>query len=156
MDVLTDVYNRRSGLLLFMQQLQLAKRNNQKLCVCYVDIDYLKVINDIYGHAEGDEVLMTVSAFIRETVRKIDVVCRLGGDEFLLILPQCTVRQAINIWNRIVERTESFNARQTKPYSISLSRGFAEYDPVDEKSADQLIKIADKEMYIHKRTKYQE
>ena len=154
-DVLTDVYNRRSGLLLFRQQLQLAQRNKQKLCVCYVDTDFLKTINDVYGHAEGDEVLKTISAIIKEVLRKIDIICRLGGDEFLLIFPQCTMKQAVYIWNRIDEKINSFNAKKTKPYSISLSRGFAEYDPVNDKSADQLIMIADKEMYVHKHTEFQ-
>jgi len=155
-DVLTDVYNRRSGLLLFKQQLQLARRNKQKLTVCYIDIDFLKTINDIYGHAEGDEVLKTTGAIIKQVLRKVDIICRLGGDEFLLIFPQCTVKQAVYIWNRIDEKIDSFNAKKTKPYSISLSRGFAEYDPVNDKSADQLITIADKEMYKHKHTKFQD
>ncbi len=155
-DVLTDVYNRRSGLLLFRQQIQLAQRNKQKLCVCYVDTDFLKTINDVYGHAEGDEVLKTVSAIMKEALRKIDIICRLGGDEFLLIFPQCTLKQAVYIWNRIDEKLNSFNAKKTKPYSISLSRGFAEYDPANEKSADHLIMLADKEMYTHKRTKFQD
>lgn len=154
-DVLTDVYNRRSGLLLFRQQLQLAQRNKQRLCVCYVDVDFLKTINDIYGHAEGDEALKTISVILKEALRKIDIICRLGGDEFLLIFPQCTLKQAVYIWNRIDERINSFDAKKTKPYSISLSRGFAEYDAVNDKSADQLIMIADKEMYIHKHTKFQ-
>jgi len=154
-DVLTDVYNRRSGLLLFRQQLQLAQRNKQSLCVCYADIDFLKTVNDIYGHAEGDEVLKATGAIMKEVLRKIDIICRLGGDEFLLILPQCAMKQAVYIWNRINEKIDSFNAKKTKPYSISLSRGFAEYDPVNDKSADQLIMIADKEMYIHKHTKFQ-
>jgi len=155
-DVLTDVYNRRSGLLLFRQQLQLAQRNRQKLCVCYVDTDFLKTINDVYGHAEGDEVLKTISAIMKESLRKIDIICRLGGDEFLLVFPQCAMKQAVYIWNRIDEKINSFNTKKTKPYSISLSRGFAEYDPNHAKSADQLIMMADKEMYIHKRTKFQD
>lgn len=155
-DALTDVYNRRSGLLLFKQQFQLAKRNNQKLCVCYVDVDFLKNINDVYGHAEGDEVLKATSAILKQTLRTIDIVCRLGGDEFLLVLPQCTLKQASDIWQRIEENVELHNDKRTKPYSISLSRGFAEFDPENEKSPDFLIMVADKEMYIHKRTKYRE
>ncbi len=154
-DELTGVMNRRSGLLLFRQQLQLAKRNDQKLTVCYVDIDFLKLINDIYSHAEGDEVLKTVSSVIKQTIRQIDIVCRLGGDEFLIVFPQATAQQALAIWNRIMDEVDLMNSRKTKPYSISLSRGFAEYDPTDEKSADQLVSIADKEMYAHKRAKFQ-
>jgi diguanylate cyclase (GGDEF)-like protein/PAS domain S-box-containing protein len=155
-DALTGVYNRRTGLLLFAQQLRFAKRNNQKLCLCYIDTDFLKNINDIYGHAEGDEALKNVSTILKAAVRKIDIVCRIGGDEFIVILPQCTMKQAGYIWDRIDKKVQSFNAKNTKPYSISLSRGFSEYDPEFDTSSEQLIQIADKEMYIHKRTKFRE
>ncbi len=149
-DALTGVLNRGSGLLLFEKQLQLAKRNNSKLSVCYLDVNGLKEINDKYGHHEGDEALRFVSKVLKETLRKVDIICRLGGDEFLLILPQCPIDNNMVVWKRIAKRVAEFNATQTKPYSISLSRGFAEYDPNEEKYVDQLITIADQEMYKHK------
>ena len=149
-DALTGVLNRGSGLLLFEKQLQLAKRNNSKLSVCYLDVNGLKEINDKYGHQEGDEALRFVSKVLKETLRKVDIICRLGGDEFLLILPQCPIDNNMVVWKRIAKKVAEFNATQTKPYSISLSRGFAEYDPNEEKYVDQLITIADQEMYKHK------
>lgn len=149
-DALTGVLNRGSGLLLFEKQLQLAKRNNSKLSVCYLDVNGLKEINDKYGHHEGDEALRFVSKVLKETLRKVDIICRLGGDEFLLILPQCPIDNNMVVWKRIAKKVAEFNATQTKPYSISLSRGFAEYDPNEEKYVDQLITIADQEMYKHK------
>lgn len=149
-DALTGVLNRGSGLLLFEKQLQLAKRNNSKLSVCYIDVNGLKGINDKHGHQEGDEALRFVSKVLKDTLRKVDIVCRLGGDEFLLIFPQCPNENTMVVWKRIAKKVAEFNATQTKPYAISLSRGFAEYDPNEEKFVDQLIAIADQEMYKHK------
>lgn len=152
-DTLTEVLNRRTGLLLFTRQLQMSKRNNSKLSVCYLDVDDLKKINDTYGHQEGDEVLKIISRFLKEITREVDIICRLGGDEFLLILPQCSINQTKDIWERIAKKIVVFNTRQVKPYSINLSHGFAEYDPAEEKSVDQLIAIADREMYKTKHLK---
>jgi len=152
-DALTGVLNRGSGLLLFGKQLQLSKRSNSKLSICYLDVDDLKEINDTYGHQEGDEVLRLVSKLSKEILREADIICRLGGDEFLLILPQCSVDKAIVVWERIAKKVVAFNARKTKPYIISLSRGFAEFDSTDEKSVDQLIAIADQDMYKDKHLK---
>ncbi len=149
-DSLTGLLNRGSGLLLFGKQLQLSKRNNSKLSICYLDVNGLKSINDTFGHHEGDEALKLVARFLRESLRNVDIICRLGGDEFLLVLPQCPVDKNTIIWNRIEQRVRAFNDSKKKPYTISLSRGFAEYDPADEKFIDQLITVADREMYKHK------
>ncbi len=154
-DVLTGVLNRGHALLLFGKQLQISRRNKQKLSICYVDVDRLKDINDTYGHQEGDEALKLISKFLEETPREADIVCRLGGDEFLMILPQCSIDQAKSVWERIANKLTAFNAKMIKPYIISLSCGFAEYNPDDEKSVDKLIAIADQEMYKDKHQKTQ-
>ncbi len=149
-DALTGVLNRGSGLFLFDKQLQLAKRNNTKLSVCYLDVNGLKEINDTYGHQEGDEALRFISKVLKGSLRKVDIICRLGGDEFLLVLPQCSIEREEVVWKRIAKKVAQFNASEIKPYTISLSRGFAEYDPSEEKYVDQLIAIADQEMYKYK------
>ncbi|GAH20388.1 unnamed protein product, partial [marine sediment metagenome] len=155
-DVLTGVLNRGHALLLFGKQLQVSRRNKQKLSICYVDVDRLKDINDTYGHQEGDEALKLISKFLEETPREADIVCRLGGDEFLMILPQCPIDQAKSVWERIANKLTAFNAKMIKPYIISLSCGFAEYNPDAEKSVDKLIAIADQEMYKDKHRKTQD
>ncbi|MBA7596155.1 hypothetical protein ES703_03124 [subsurface metagenome] len=154
-DVLTGVLNRGHALLLFGKQLQVSRRNKQKLSICYVDVDRLKDINDTYGHQEGDEALKLISKFLEETPREADIVCRLGGDEFLMILSQCSIDQAKSVWERIANKLTAFNAQMIKPYIISLSCGFAEYNPDAEKSVDKLIAIADQEMYKDKHRKTQ-
>ncbi len=151
-DALTNVPNRGTGLLLFGKQLQMAKRNNMKLSVCYIDFNDLKGINDTYGHQEGDEALKRVANYLKEVLRAIDIVCRLGGDEFLIVLPQCPLENARSVWQRIANHIQQFNESGIKPYKISLSHGFAEFDPADEKTVDQLIAVADQEMYKDKQT----
>jgi len=156
-DVLTGVFNRGYGLLLFGKQLKEQKRRRSKLCICYIDVDGLKDINDTYGHKEGDEALRIVSEFFNETLKGTkSLICRLGGDEFLLIFPSCSLNKAKTMWQQIARRVKSFNARNLKPYSISLSSGFAEFDSVHQKSVDQLIAIADYEMYKDKQSKHRE
>jgi diguanylate cyclase (GGDEF)-like protein/PAS domain S-box-containing protein len=152
-DALTDVLNRGFGLLLFGKQLQIAKRENAKLSICYIDVDGLKEVNDTFGHQEGDEVLKIVSNFLKDTLREIDIICRVGGDEFVIVLPQCPIYQAILVWERIAKKLATYNIMNIKPYRISLSRGFAEYDPATEKTVDQLIAAADQEMYKNKAKK---
>ncbi len=94
-----------------------------------------------------------VSKISKEILREADVICRLGGDEFLMIFPQCSVNKASIVWKRIAKKVAAFNAKKMKPYSITLSRGFAEHNPSDEKSVDQLIAIADQDMYKDKHSK---
>jgi diguanylate cyclase (GGDEF)-like protein/PAS domain S-box-containing protein len=151
-DALTNVLNRGTGLLLFGKQLQMAKRNNMKLSLCYIDFNDLKDINDTYGHREGDEALKRVANYLRDVLRAIDIVCRLGGDEFLIVLPQCPLDNAQSVWQRIASHIEQFNESGIKPYKISLSHGFAEFDPAEEKTVDQLIATADQEMYKDKQS----
>ncbi|TET18438.1 MAG: PAS domain S-box protein [Candidatus Cloacimonadota bacterium] len=155
-DALTGVLNRGVALLLFAKQLQTAKRENTRLSICYLDLDGLKDINDTYGHQEGDEALKLVSRFLIQSLREADVVCRLGGDEFLLILPHCPLNNAYHVWERISRSVVTFNAQNIKPYIISLSRGFAEYNPDIPSTVDQLIANADMEMYKHKHSKSEE
>lgn len=151
-DALTTVLNRGTGLLLFGKQLHMAKRNNMKLSVCYIDVNNLKKINDTYGHQEGDEALKLVAQYLKDVLRAIDIVCRLGGDEFLIVLPQCPLENARVVWQRIASKVAQFNTSHVKPYSISLSHGFAEFDPVEEKTVDQLIASADRQMYRTKQS----
>jgi len=149
-DTLMEVYNRRTGLALLENQIKQANRYNKALTICYIDLNNFKEINDSYGHKEGDEVLKLVAKLVKETIRDSDVVCRLGGDELLIIFPCCSLDKANAIWKKITRRLGTVNAERDKPYQVSLSRGFAEYDPTRDISMEQLLAIADKEMYRDK------
>jgi GGDEF domain-containing protein len=72
------------------------------------------------------------------------------GDEFLLVFPRCPVKRAVEVWGRIEQNLKAFNEDGIKPYLVSLSHGFAEFEATGEKSVDELVSIADREMYKKK------
>ncbi len=153
-DPLTGLLNRGSGLLLLSKYIQLAKRQDVRLSVCYLDVNDLKQINDMHGHQRGDDALRLVGKLLGDTIRKSDAACRLGGDEFLVIFPQCAVDQASAIWRRMAKKVAAFNNKKRTPYNISLSYGFAEYSSGRSRTIEQLLAIADHEMYKQKHAKF--
>lgn len=150
-DEMTGVLNRRTGLLFLEQQLALADRQEKKLCVCFADLNNLKEVNDNCGHDKGDAVILNLCRLLKAHIRSSDILCRLGGDEFLVILPGCSLAEAERIWRRIEERIRRHNA-EAKGFSdrVSVSHGFAEYDPSHPVTLDDLIRVADQAMYREK------
>lgn len=146
-DELTGVLNRRSGLKLLGKELNLSKIDNKNLVVCFVDIDRLKIINDILGHEEGDKLLINTAKILKESIRKTDFVIRMGGDEFLIVFPGTTRKEVNKIWYRICRTIEEIN-KNNDSYNLSLSYGFYEYSK--EMSISDLIQNADVEMYKKK------
>jgi diguanylate cyclase (GGDEF)-like protein/PAS domain S-box-containing protein len=153
MDILTGALNRRAGLVILEKQIQLCKRNKWDLTICYIDVDGLKDVNDTYGHQEGDDYILFVTNVLKEIIRESDGLCRLGGDEFLLMLPECDVPKADMVLKRIVKSLDEHNARNSKPYKISFSYGLVKYDFDEQPKIGRLIAKADMEMYKHKNKK---
>lgn len=149
-DDLTGIYNRRTGLEWLEYNMLLAQHQEHELSICFFDIDNLKVVNDSYGHKEGDKLIMQVVQLIRRHLRKSDLLCRLGGDEFLLILPDCSQAEAENIWTRIKQEMEERNAQHSMVYPISVSHGLARYPASQSLSVDDFINVADRQMYKEK------
>lgn len=150
-DILTGVLNRRAGLLILEKQLYLAERNNFVITLCYIDIDSLKDINDKYGHQEGDDCIKIIMDIFKEALRESDTICRLGGDEFLIILPDCDIVRSEALWNRMEQRLAEYNQSGRKPYELSVGRGTVQVSPGTDISIDELIAAADEEMYKNKR-----
>jgi diguanylate cyclase (GGDEF)-like protein len=148
-DSMTGMLNRSAGIDILGRQLRLARRNKWYLTICFLDIDDLKLANDQKGHLFGDMIITTVSGAIKDSIRSSDTVCRLGGDEFLIIFPQCRMLQAREILDRIVLKIETINIKQD--YKIRISYGFSEVSPEDNTAVDEVIEIADKEMYKTKK-----
>jgi len=145
-DNLTGSCNRGYGLALLDRQLKLAKRNKTKILLAYLDVDNFKDINDSFGHEEGDKVLKEVVKLLKSALREVDIICRMGGDEFLLILPDSSLKDVPLIKERL-------NQILDKPYKIKFSIGFSCYNPDNPQSMDELIRIADKKMYEEKSSK---
>ena len=152
-DVLTNSYNRGYGLSLLDHQLKFAQRRKTPVLLAYADIDNLKDINDTFGHEEGDGILKEVVKLFKTSLREIDIICRMGGDEFLLIFPDSSLRDLPIIKDRISNNLIKLNRTLKKPYKIDLSMGISYYDPAHPLSMDELIRIADKKMYEDKKNK---
>lgn len=150
MDEMTGAFNRRTGMLLMEKQLQVSKRQNQHFIIFFMDINGLKSVNDTLGHSSGDELITLAIESIKNGLRESDSVCRLGGDEFLVILPDTKLSQAEVILNRIEDEIEKINSKEMYPYILSLSFGTAEYWPESELTVDDMIHIADDKMYKNK------
>ncbi|WP_027340291.1 sensor domain-containing diguanylate cyclase [Halonatronum saccharophilum] len=150
-DKLTGVYNRRVGLNILKEKIKIAKRDNYNLTIAFIDINDLKIVNDFSGHLAGDELIKTVTTTIESNIREVDSICRMGGDEFLIIFPKCSIKGAENIWKRIVDKFEEINKQGSLPYKISVSYGLSQYQKGVPLDIDKLIAVADRKMYQEKR-----
>jgi diguanylate cyclase (GGDEF)-like protein len=123
-DVLTGLYNRRYLLDAFERELHRARRSGEQLGLLVIDIDHFKRINDTFGHAAGDEVLRCVSRFMLGFVRAGDILCRLGGEEFVLLQPKAHMQAIVeraNTLRREVSRLEIVHqGRQVGPVTMSI------------------------------------
>ncbi len=146
-DQMTGILNRRAGLEALRKQIKLCERHGRSFTACYIDLDNLKLVNDSYGHKEGDRVITTVVKLISGVLRESDVMCRLGGDELLLILHETTLEGSGIVLKRIHSAVDARNSRNKKPYGIEFSYGLAEYTPGCKRTAEDLVDMADRDMY---------
>lgn len=146
-DVLTGVANRLSIRERLAQALALARRYGRKVGLLFIDLDYFKEVNDSFGHGVGDQVLMATVERIREGVRSSDSVGRLGGDEFLVILPELeSARDGRAVAVKIIEAIERPMVVADREIRLSASIGFAIY-PEDGLDEETLVNRADAAMY---------
>jgi diguanylate cyclase (GGDEF)-like protein/PAS domain S-box-containing protein len=152
-DVMTGLVNRRSGMLMLEKLMAQSRRNNKELTLCFVDIDGLKITNDKYGHKSGDWLITTIGNTATEQLRSSDVIARIGGDEFLIIFPECDTLAASKKMREIQQKLLQIQSPEGKSFHIGFSFGVASYSPDSTKSAEELINEADKLMYENKRSK---
>ena len=152
-DTLTGAYNRGYGLELLQRQLKLSKRNKSPLLLAYADLDNLKDINDEFGHEEGDRAMVQVAKLLKSILREVDIITRMGGDEFLVIFLDSSLNEIPIIRERLSKELALLNQVSKKPYKIEFSTGFCNYDSANPQSMDELIRIADQMMYEEKKSK---
>jgi diguanylate cyclase (GGDEF)-like protein len=152
-DELTRVYNRRKGLDFIREQMDQATKLKNPLLIAFIDIDNLKVINDKFGHIEGDILLTSTAKIIKDSLSRKDIVCRYGGDEFLVALPDASIRDMHGIKARLEAAISNYNVHSSKSYAINVSIGFSEYSINKYSSLEELIQVADEEMYNSKKAK---
>ena len=150
-DGLTELYNHRYFQETLKNQIEISKRYEQPFSLIIIDIDFFKKFNDTYGHQAGDAVLKQVAQTLKKNSRTTDVVCRYGGEEMSIILPNTNAEEALFNANRIckavAEKDFQFNATQSGKVTISL--GVSTY-PNNGETAQDLIEFADKGLYYAK------
>ncbi len=149
-DELTGLYNRRGFFALAEQQMKIANRENKRIVMFYADLDGLKIINDGFGHREGDLMLIETSNFLRNVFRESDIISRIGGDEFVVFLTETADNDTANLLDRFQEELKIHNTKRQHSYILSISLGIAYYDPGVPSTLDELLVEADKAMYKQK------
>lgn len=154
-DSLTELWNHGYFQFIFDKRLKAAKEKLSYVSLILLDIDNFKNYNDTWGHQRGDQILIIISKIITESSRKIDTVCRYGGEEFAVVLPDASKADSLIIAERIRTNISDFNFSEdpaSQPsLKISVSVGLATF-PDDGKSKSDLIQAADKALYEAKRS----
>ncbi|MBI4684343.1 MAG: GGDEF domain-containing protein [Nitrospirae bacterium] len=153
-DELTGLYNRRGVFTLAEHLFKQANRKNEGLFLLYADLDNFKRINDTYGHQEGDTALAEVAQIFRNNYRDSDVIGRIGGDEFVVVLVGTSHDNINMIANHFRSALDEYNAKDNLQYNLSISIGVVYYDPKSPRSFDELLSRADALMYEQKRQKH--
>jgi diguanylate cyclase (GGDEF)-like protein len=148
LDGLTGIFNRRYFELRMAEEIERARRFDTGMAVIMVDIDQFKFLNDEFGHILGDEVLRQVSSIFHQQLRKIDVVCRYGGEEFAILLSQTNPQHALNVAEKLRSLVERWQFPGV-PRAVTISAGAASY-PEHGTTRDELVKAADAGLYMAK------
>ena len=151
-DDLTGLYNRRGFMALAEQHLRIIQRKGAALFI-YLDLDDLKLINDSYGHLEGNRALIVTANVLRACFRQSDFLARLGGDEFCVLMTDAAQDSTQQVRKRLQHRAEFINTLSSWRFRLSLSVGIADVPVVHQPSLDQLLRVADKDMYEEKKKK---
>ncbi len=148
LDGLTGIFNRRFFELRIIEEIDRARRFDSGMAVLMVDIDQFKRLNDEFGHLLGDEVLRQVSSMFHQQLRKIDVVCRYGGEEFAILLSQTNPQHALQVAEKLRRMVESWQFPGV-PRCVTISAGVATF-PDHGTTRDELVKSADAGLYAAK------
>jgi diguanylate cyclase (GGDEF)-like protein len=150
LDDLTRLYNRRGFLVLAGNYFKRAKHTRQPYALVFIDLDGMKQINDTLGHSEGDRALVEAAELLSSCVRQSDIVARIGGDEFVLLL-EATTENAIR--QRLSQQLDVYNARAGRRYRLSFSVGVATGGGDKCFTLEELLAEADGLMYRQKAQK---
>ena len=150
-DPLTRLFNRRFLEESFERELQLADRKKQSVAVLFLDLDHFKRFNDTFGHDAGDLVLQSLADQLRNFFRATDLCCRYGGEEFAIILPEATSKDAAIRANTLRLEVKSLRLQYKKQSlgQLTLSVGVAAF-PENGSTSSELLKIADQCLYESK------
>jgi len=155
-DELTGLYNRRGFHHIARQQLTIQNRIKFSFCLLFADLDSMKWINDHFGHGQGDAALKQIARVLRKSFRGSDVIARIGGDEFVVLMMNTEDRQPFsfdNFCDRLQRNIHACNQNNHSIYHLSLSLGLAYSHPDNPLSIEELLAKADASMYERKKQK---
>jgi diguanylate cyclase (GGDEF)-like protein len=147
-DGLTGIYNRRYFEMQIASEIERASRYDGRLAIIMIDIDNFKRLNDEFGHLLGDEVLRQVSTVFGQQLRKVDVVCRYGGEEFAILVPQTSGSNALEVAEKLRRVVAAYRFPGV-PVKVTISAGVAEF-PSNGNTRDDLVAAADAALYASK------
>jgi diguanylate cyclase (GGDEF)-like protein len=151
LDQLTGLYNRRSGEQRLAEEISRAVRHERPLTVLLLDLDGLKQTNDRLGHAAGDLVLKSFAGRLQRAIRGSDLAVRLGGDEFMVLLPECRADEVRHVIGRVEGLEIQYNSERI---ACRFSRGWTDYKVGE--TSEELLKRADEALYADKRASKQQ
>ena len=152
-DELTGIYNRRGFITFSQQALKIAGRMKNAVTLLFADIDGLKWINDNLGHEHGDKAILDTAHILKITFRDSDIISRIGGDEFAVVMTGGSLFHDETIAARLQENIEKHNREKDREYRLSISIGMVQQDFAQPKSMEDLLVEADTLMYEQKRKK---
>jgi two-component system cell cycle response regulator len=152
-DALTGLYNRRYMESQTAALVEHAINRGKMLAMLALDVDYFKAVNDTHGHDVGDRVLQEIAARLRQSVRNVDMICRIGGEEFVIVLPNTDAAVAAKIAERIrrLIASKPFNVgAKSGPLNVTISIGLSIIEAASD-TMDDILKRADEALYKAKR-----
>jgi diguanylate cyclase (GGDEF)-like protein len=149
-DELTGLMNRRGFMMLADHQRNLADRKGTSLTLMYLDVDHFKLINDQFGHEEGDRALRELSAVLLHTFRRSDVVARLGGDEFVVLMADVNSDGLRTVLDRVRKNLAALSQDSRFSWRLAVSVGVVQYDAANPATLEGLLAAADQAMYREK------
>ncbi|MCG8669293.1 MAG: diguanylate cyclase [Pseudomonadales bacterium] len=150
-DPLTDMKNRRAFFEQYQYIYNLANRHEQTLALMIIDIDHFKIINDTYGHEFGDHVLRLIANVILNTIRESEISARLGGEEFVVLIPQTDAHHATFLAEKIRTNIEENEVRfEGKRVPVTASIGITQHNRKETESMKSILSRADKALYMAK------
>ena len=150
-DELTRLFNYRYFNQALSLEMERTRRSGQPTCLIMIDLDHFKTINDAYGHEVGNVVLGHISTLIKKTVRRLDIPCRYGGEEFTIILPDTTLKQGVRFANRLRLIIENSPAKAPDALlGIEASFGVDVYEKGDQQTEKEFVEKVDSYLYLAK------
>lgn len=151
-DLLTGLYNRHFLNTYLQLEINKARRMKQNLSIIMLDIDFFKNFNDSYGHEAGDKILQSLGNLLTQSIRKYDIACRYGGEEFLVVLPNTSLEQAERIAESLRQSVKGISVQKGLHVieGVTLSLGISSY-PKDGETQGAIVDAADRAMYKAKR-----